>query len=319
MILIMKLISFAFDIDNNEIKNFSYNFNLNQYISYLISINTSLFGPWISYTDHLISTQNSIIDLKQLFKTIVYSLASLSISNCLASLFIYHFISSNSLIEAYTNALTFRLSNYFICYCSQSLCILSNVRFNDKQNKKSENTLRAVITRPLHVELPRSLLDVVTNWNLPMHYWLKTYVFKQLKHYGIVKALLFTYIASAMLHGINFKIASVLLSLGFYTYVEYVLRKKLSYRLNACIGARKCDQYMCLHILKDSNPVTIFINLIFGVLNMFHLAYLGQMFDSGSGDESEINSLSYTIQKWSHLKYSSHLIVICFYLLSKLI
>ena len=29
------------------------------------------------------------------------------------------------------------------------------------------------VAKPLHIELPRSLVEVVTNWNLPMHYWLK--------------------------------------------------------------------------------------------------------------------------------------------------
>ena len=30
------------------------------------------------------------------------------------------------------------------------------------------------VAKPLHMELPRSLVDVVSNWNLPMHFWLKT-------------------------------------------------------------------------------------------------------------------------------------------------
>ncbi len=30
------------------------------------------------------------------------------------------------------------------------------------------------ITRPWHVELPRSLVEVVIHWNVPMHTWLKT-------------------------------------------------------------------------------------------------------------------------------------------------
>ena len=30
------------------------------------------------------------------------------------------------------------------------------------------------VSVPLAVEIPRSLVEVVTNWNLPMHYWLKT-------------------------------------------------------------------------------------------------------------------------------------------------
>lgn len=29
-------------------------------------------------------------------------------------------------------------------------------------------------TRVLHIELPRSLVEVVTSWSLPMHFWLKT-------------------------------------------------------------------------------------------------------------------------------------------------
>lgn len=29
------------------------------------------------------------------------------------------------------------------------------------------------VTRPSFIELPRSLVETVSNWNLPMHYWLK--------------------------------------------------------------------------------------------------------------------------------------------------
>jgi hypothetical protein len=29
------------------------------------------------------------------------------------------------------------------------------------------------VSKPQYIELPRSLVDVVTNWNLPMHFWLK--------------------------------------------------------------------------------------------------------------------------------------------------
>ena len=28
------------------------------------------------------------------------------------------------------------------------------------------------VARPLNIELPRSLTEVVANWNLPMHFWL---------------------------------------------------------------------------------------------------------------------------------------------------
>ena len=49
MILMMKLISFSFDIDNSQIKHY----NIITYLDYLLSINTSIFGPWISYSDYL--------------------------------------------------------------------------------------------------------------------------------------------------------------------------------------------------------------------------------------------------------------------------
>jgi porcupine-like protein len=49
MILIMKLISFAFDVDDNQIKKY----DIFMYLSYLVSLNTSIFGPWISFNDFL--------------------------------------------------------------------------------------------------------------------------------------------------------------------------------------------------------------------------------------------------------------------------
>ena len=35
------------------------------------------------------------------------------------------------------------------------------------------------VTQPHNIEVPRSLVEVVVSWNLPMHRWLKQYVFKQ--------------------------------------------------------------------------------------------------------------------------------------------
>jgi hypothetical protein len=49
MILMMKLISFSFDIDNFQIREN----DLISYMDYLLSINTSIFGPCISYSDYL--------------------------------------------------------------------------------------------------------------------------------------------------------------------------------------------------------------------------------------------------------------------------
>ena len=48
-----------------------------------------------------------------------------------------------------------------------------------------------------------------------------------------------TYLASTLLHGLSGQLAAVLLSLGFYTWVEHSLRDKLSNIMDASIGARR--------------------------------------------------------------------------------
>jgi porcupine-like protein len=35
------------------------------------------------------------------------------------------------------------------------------------------------VTQPHNIEVPRSLVEVVVSWNMPMHAWLKKYVFKE--------------------------------------------------------------------------------------------------------------------------------------------
>ncbi|XP_054711221.1 protein-serine O-palmitoleoyltransferase porcupine-like [Uloborus diversus] len=77
------------------------------------------------------------------------------------------------------------------------------------------------VVSALDIEIPRSLVEVVIWWNVPMHFWLKTYVFKTAKPLGDFAAVLLTYVASSLLHGLNFQLAAVLLSLGFYTYIEH--------------------------------------------------------------------------------------------------
>ncbi|GCB82776.1 hypothetical protein scyTo_0023781, partial [Scyliorhinus torazame] len=46
-------------------------------------------------------------------------------------------------------------------------------------------------------------------------------VFKSTLTLGAFPAILVTYAASALLHGLSFHLAAVLLSLGFITYIEH--------------------------------------------------------------------------------------------------
>jgi len=60
-------------------------------------------------------------------------------------------------------------------------------------------------------------------------------------------------------------------------------------------------------------------NLMFSGLAIFHLAYLGLMFDTSDLQETGYN-YSHTINKWSELGFASHWIALAtygIYLLSK--
>lgn len=76
-----------------------------------------------------------------------------------------------------------------------------------------------------------------------------------------------------------------------------------------CIQAKQClPACDCTH--KHLKPLTILINVLFTCLAMFHLAYLGVMFDSSSDSEQETGySMFHTLDKWSKLGFSSHIVV----------
>jgi porcupine-like protein len=143
-------------------------------------------------------------------------------------------------------------------------------------------------------------------------------VFRTTKPLGSFASIVATYSVSALLHGLNFQLAAVLLSLGVYTYVEYVLRQKLSSVFSACILVRPCRKE-CTHNNKEKKFSVVFANIGFGLLAFFHLTYLGVMFDSVDTNlQEEGYNYIHTLVKWSKLNYASHwvaLFTFIFYLL----
>lgn len=160
---------------------------------------------------------------------------------------------------AYRDALSFRSSHYFVSFVSEASALVSGF------GRNTEDDWGVPVTKPHLIEIPRSLVQVVVYWNMPMHHWLKTCklsqaensvsdyyknsnamlmffclsyfkdVFRTTISYGSFTAVLSTYAASSLLHGLNFQLSAVLLSLGAYTYVEYMLRQKLANTFHACI------------------------------------------------------------------------------------
>lgn len=142
-------------------------------------------------------------------------------------------------------------------------------------------------------------------------------IFRTTKPLGSFVAILCTYAMSSLLHGINFQLAAVLLSLGVYTYVEYILRQKLASIFSACILVRPCRKD-CGHKYGEKHVMVLLVNIVLGMLVMFHLAYLGLMFDSSSKLQEEGYNYIHTLSKWTSLKYASHWLILgtyIFYLL----
>lgn len=59
--------------------------------------------------------------------------------------------------------------------------------------------------------------------------------------------------------------------------------------------------------------MTLILNAAFGVLSVFHLAYLGVMFDTSAGEQERGYSMLHTLSKWSQLNYLSHMVAVCMY------
>ncbi|TRY92979.1 hypothetical protein DNTS_023093, partial [Danionella cerebrum] len=267
MVVAMKAISLAFDLDRGVVSSFP---SPLEFMGYLCFAGTVIFGPWISfasYKDAIIGRKMSVGWFGKIALSFLRSQICLVVSSCIAPyLFPY-------LIPIYGDGLPLRDIS---------------------------------VAKPMNVELPRSMVEVVTSWNLPMSKWLNAYVFKSALKLGTFPAILVTYSASALLHGLSFHLGAVLLSLGFITYVEHVLRKRLAAIFSACMLS-KCCPTDCNH----QNKKTLWVygaNFFFSLLSIFHLTYLGALFDSEMDDmhAEEVHMASHTIQKWSELNWASH-------------
>lgn len=270
------------------------------------------------------------------FMAITFLLAS----NCFIEAYVPDLYSAWG--AAYKGALSFRCSHYFVCFLSHCTALMAGL--TSARNQKHDQVLGYSITKPWAIELPRSLVDVVVYWNLSMHYWLKTCnlppsiqsyfnfhsivltfsfhkqfsdVFLQLKPLGIFKAIIFTYIISSLLHGVSVHLSAVLLSLGFATYAEYTIRKKIADIFDACVLANACVD--CSHRYKSRNISVIAFNFAFRLLAMLHLAYLGILLD-GADEHTEFkSSVKHVQDRWGNLDFLSHWIILFTFCLGILI
>ena len=137
--------------------------------------------------------------------------------------------------------------------------------------------------------------------------------FKKTISYGKWTAVMTTFLASTFLHGFNFQLGSVLLSLGFFTFTEEKIRYKLSQMFNASIGARRSQTDNFRH--KEGSFWVMLVNFSLGILTAVHLMYLGVMFDQ-SDMQNEGYKWTHTIFKWESLSFFSHYVMFSAFFLS---
>lgn len=190
MMILMKSISFHDELLSRLIKKESDTPNLIKVIfefgGYLLHPSSILLGIWhpISNQSVLLHQTNFLTLMKNCFnslRSLLISLAFLISSTCLIEYFVDNYLLKStetfletiwdsfessqlwigyaSLLQAYSTATQFHCSHYFICFLGQSMFDLWN--------------FQVTITKPRKIEWPRSLVDVVVAWNIPMHRWLK--------------------------------------------------------------------------------------------------------------------------------------------------
>lgn len=306
MIAAMKIISVAIELDRNLFKQM---LNPIEFGGYIVCPANCILGPWISF-----HTYNQYLDIKFLSKrwikiilfNLCISMMFLVLSNCIVPWYIDDDVTK--WLVAYRDAQAFRMSHYFVS--SMSIVSMTSAGFGLTNDCHSE----LQVTKPFFIELPRSLVQVVIFWNIPMHQWLKNYVFKTCQPYGQFIAIFTTYTVSSLLHGLNFQFSAVLLSIGTFSYVEYNFRYKVASALEVCCLANPCVK-QCEHKYKKNSFLAVFVNTLFSMITMMHLAYLGVMFEASFSLQESGYSYFHTINKWENLNFFSHGFAVFMYII----
>ena len=76
-------------------------------------------------------------------------------------------------ISAYRDAMSFRASHYFVSFMSEASSVAAGFGYKPPDGASPRSRWEVPVAEPHNIEVPRSLVDVVVSWNIPMHKWLK--------------------------------------------------------------------------------------------------------------------------------------------------
>ncbi|KAH8368054.1 hypothetical protein KR084_006095 [Drosophila pseudotakahashii] len=328
MVVNMKLISLGFDLTASGQLQARIPGPL-AYLGYIYSPATCALGPWVSYgcyMDCLVPRNSWLVSLRRLVPNALLCVLTVIVSNCVAPALSDFFGDSSHFLVMYWDALSVRCSHYFVGIMAQALLVAADQRLDGAAGKESE-LLGPLVSKPWLIEWPRSISSLVRSWNIPMHEWLKRYIYGPLKldsdgssrsrRGRTLLAVFITYAVSSLLHGMDLRIYLVLISLAFLAEGEALLRRQLAGFLDACISANLCPgkercRYGRCPSKRGWQSVSYWLvkatNLAFTALAIFHLAYLGVVL---LGDALEWGSDETTesfLWHWQQAGYLSHYI-----------
>ncbi|XP_069966249.1 protein-serine O-palmitoleoyltransferase porcupine [Bactrocera oleae] len=324
MVVNMKIISIAFEMEQTVLKSQRGIIvpNVFSFFGYIFTPANLIVGPWVPYSSYLYSIRLNPTQKFRMRRVMwcgfccLLSLGFINLSNCIVP----YLISDPRLIwvRIFRDALAVRCSHYFVSFLSQASISAGGLCL-DKDDKPNK-WLGYMITQPVYIEFPRSLSSVVRAWNIPMHKFLKEFIFrgiyKRFKSHFV--AIFVTYLVSSLLHGQYLKIYLALFSLAIFGFVESQLRKKISNVFNACVTAEPCRKPCRFKYCpsqgwrSDCAILVKLTNLLFSMVTIFHLAYIGAMMESIADEDNDIAD---NLNVWSTVNFINHWIVLLTYAL----
>ncbi|XP_017113473.1 protein-serine O-palmitoleoyltransferase porcupine [Drosophila elegans] len=330
MVVNMKLISLGFDLTASSAGGGS---QLQAripgplaYLGYIYSPATCALGPWVSfacYMDCLVPRNGWLVSLRRLVPNVLLCILAVIVSNCVAPALSDFFGDSSHFLVMYWDALSVRSSHYFVSIMAQALLVASDQGLDGiGASSKESDLLGPLVTQPWRIEWPRSISSLVRSWNIPMHEWLKRYIYAPSKMDAGISSRARTYLVSSLLHGMDLRIYLVLISLAVFAEGETLLRRHLASALDACISANHCPgrqrcRYGHCPSKRGWKSISSWLvgmtNLALTALTIFHLAYLGVVLVGDAlkfGDEAD-NFLWH----WRQAGYLSHYIGVATFVL----
>lgn len=165
LICSMKTISIAFDLSSTKLPKLP---PVYEYAGYMFCPSNVVLGPFVSFSSYKQMKRVSKTSFRLLLQIVLNSFLAVMFL-LLSSCFLSYLISDRvTFLSMYRDALTFRSSHYFVSFMSAVMILASDI-----ESKTSCDILGYQVTKPLDIELPRSLITVVISWNIPIHLWLK--------------------------------------------------------------------------------------------------------------------------------------------------